>query len=55
MLMAAGAPVDVAAEELAWGDASQAEAFAAEVSLVGVPYVDRQSRPHRPHHADPWR
>jgi hypothetical protein len=42
--MAAGAPVDVTAEELARGDASQAEAFSAEVCLVGVSHVYRQSR-----------
>jgi hypothetical protein len=42
--MATGAPVDVAAEELARGDAGQAEAFSTEVCLVGVPRVDRQSR-----------
>ena len=42
--MATGAPFDVAAEELARGDASQAKAFSAEVCLVGVPRVNRQSR-----------
>ena len=42
--MAAGAPVDVSAEELARGEGSQAEAFPAEVCLVGVPEVNRQSR-----------
>ncbi len=46
--MAAGAPVDASAdaagEELARGEASQAEAFSAEVCLVGVPHVNRQSR-----------
>jgi hypothetical protein len=42
--MAAGAPVDAACEELARGEASQAEAFSAEVGLVGVPHVNRQSR-----------
>jgi hypothetical protein len=42
--MATGAPVDVAAEQLARGKASQAEAFSAEVCLVGVPRVNRQSR-----------
>ena len=46
--MATGAPVDAAAdaagEELARGEASQAEAFSAEVCLVGVPHVNRQSR-----------
>lgn len=46
--MAAGAPVDAAAdaacEELARGEASQAEAFSVEVCLVGVPRVNRQSR-----------
>ena len=42
--MATGAPVDVAAEELARGEASQPEAFPAEVGLVGVPRVNRQSR-----------
>ena len=42
--MAAGAPIDAAAEELARGEARQAEAFPAEVRLVGVPRVDRQSR-----------
>ena len=42
--MATGAPVDAAAEELARGEASQAEAFSAEVCLVGVPCVSRQSR-----------
>ena len=41
--MATGAPVDVAAEELARGEAGQAEALSAEVGLVGVPHVDRQS------------
>lgn len=42
--MAAGAPVDAAAEELARGEASQLEAFPAEVCLIGVPRVNRQSR-----------
>ena len=42
--MTTGAPVDAAAEELARGEASQAEAFSAEVCLVGVPRVNRQSR-----------
>ena len=46
--MATGAPVDAAAdaagEELARGEPSQAEAFPAEVCLVGVPHVNRQSR-----------
>ena len=42
--MATGAPVDAAAEELARGEASKAEAFPAEVCLVGVPRVNRQSR-----------
>jgi hypothetical protein len=46
--MAAGAPVDaaadVAAQEPARGEAGQAEAFSAEVGLVGVPHVHRQSR-----------
>ena len=44
MLVAAAAPVDAAAEELARGQASQAEAFPAEVRLVGEPRVNRQSR-----------
>ena len=44
MLMVAGTPVDAAAEELARGQASQAQAFPAEVCLVGVPHVDRMSR-----------
>lgn len=44
VLMAAGAPVDVAAEELARGEAGQAEAFPAEVCLVGVAHVNRQPR-----------
>src|SRR5437762_2543304 len=42
--MTTGAPVDAAAQELARGEASQAEAFSAEVCLVGVPHVNRQSR-----------
>ena len=42
--MAAGAPVDAAGEELARGEARQAEALPAEVGLVGVPHVNRQSR-----------
>jgi hypothetical protein len=42
--MAARAPVDAAAEELARGEATQPEAFPAEVCLVGVPHVNRQSR-----------
>ena len=42
--MAAGAPVDGAAEELAWGEASQTKALSAEVCLVGVSHVNRQSR-----------
>jgi hypothetical protein len=42
--MAAGAPVDVAAEELARGEAGQADTFPAEVCLVGVPRVNRQTR-----------
>ena len=42
--MTTGAPVDAAAEELTRGEASQAEAFPAEVCLVGVPRVNRQSR-----------
>ncbi len=42
--MATGAPVDAAAEELARGEASQAEAFSAEVCLVGVARVNSQSR-----------
>ena len=42
--MAAGAPVDVAAEESPRGEAGQAEAFPAEVCLVGVPSINRQSR-----------
>src|SRR5215472_7640216 len=42
--MTTGAPVDAAAEELARGEAGQAEAFSAEVCLVGVPRVNRQSR-----------
>src|SRR5215469_3643387 len=42
--MATGTTVKAAAEELARGKASQAEAFPAEVCLVGVPHVNRQSR-----------
>ena len=42
--MATGAPADAAAEQLARGEASQAEALPAQVRLVGVPYVNRQSR-----------
>ena len=46
--MAAAAPVDAAAdaagEKLARGEASQAETVPAEVCLVGVPHVNRQSR-----------
>jgi len=37
VLMTAAAPVDAAAEELARGEATQPEAFSAEVRLVGVP------------------
>ena len=49
MLVATGAPVDAAAEvaaaeQLPRGEASQAEAFPAEVCLVGVPHVNCQSR-----------
>ena len=39
--MAAGTAVDAAAEELARGEASQAQAFPAEVRLVGIPGVNR--------------
>src|SRR4029453_5013842 len=42
--MATGAPVEVAAEELARRAAGQADAFSAEVRLVGGPRVNRQSR-----------
>ena len=42
--MTAGAPVDVAAEQLARGQPSQAEAFPVEVCLIGVSRVNRQSR-----------
>jgi len=42
--MTTGAPVDAVAEELARGEAGQAEAFSAEVRLVGIPGVNRQSR-----------
>jgi hypothetical protein len=42
--MATGAPVDAVAQEMARGETSQAEAFPAQVCLVGVPRVNRQSR-----------
>jgi hypothetical protein len=53
--MAAAAPVDAAGEKLARGEASQADAFPAEVCLVGVPHVKPPVPPCRPRHADPRR
>ena len=42
--MSTGTPVEAAAEELARRQSSQAEAFSAEVRLVGVPHVNGQTR-----------
>ena len=44
MLVAAGALVDRAAEELAWGEPGQAQAFTAQVRLVGVAGVGGDAR-----------
>lgn len=44
MIVAAQAPVEVAAQQGSRGQPGQATHFAAEVRLVGVPHVDREPR-----------